>query len=323
MRRAHDVLALALRTAQAGLAYRARAMAAVDDPLRLALPPLPSGSAHMPAPEALVAYAALYLHAELEEAGVLPGVEALAEERYSLSLPDRATIDRVERFAQSARDHPARADRALIFARLFGLGGARADDARLDFMQRLLRLATAAIRADLDRGRLGGQPAASSQAVWQAASRDLLALVAAQPAGWLVQYARRIHGRSLQAFEILGDAGLKRWLLSRSPWESLTKLLPEEGAAQRDAAARRGAAGQTLLRALSGTASAMPDGDTVQAAVRWLVACGLPVPQAQLLPPPPSSIAVPDTAFAMHAARARQSQHAVRAAAEETWETLA
>jgi len=296
MRRALDVLALALRTAQAGLAPRARAFAAADDPLRLALPPLPPAAPVAPAADALAAYAALYLHAELEEARVLPAVEALAEQRHRLALQDRATAGRLERFALTARDHPAHSERAVIFARLFGLGAGRGDDARADFPQRLLRLATAAVRADLERSRLG-QPGLASQASWQAAAQDLLAVVAAQPGAWLLTSARRIHARSLQAFEILGDAGLMRWLLARSPWESLTRLLPEEGAAQRDAAARRGAAGQALLRALANTATALPDAGTVQAAVRWLVASGLPVPQATLLPPPPSAIPVPESAF--------------------------
>ncbi|MGJ0223803.1 hypothetical protein ACQUZK_10415, partial [Streptococcus pyogenes] len=77
----------------------------------------------------------------------------------------------------------------------FGIGRGRGDDARLDFMQRLLRLAHRGgrVRADLERGRLGGQAGLASQAAWQAAAQDLLALVAAHPAGWLVQCARRIH----------------------------------------------------------------------------------------------------------------------------------
>jgi hypothetical protein len=292
-----DVLALALRTAQAGLAQRVRAMGAADDPLRLALSPQPAGSAVTPAPDALAAYAALYLHAELEEARVLPAVEALADQRFRLALQDRNTAGKLERFALSARDNPARSERAVIFGRLFGIvDGCGADD-RPDFMQRLLRLATAAVRADLERSRLGGQPGLASQATWQAAAQDLLAVVAAQPAGWLVQSARRIHARSLQAFDLLGDPGLMRWLLTRSPWESLTKLLPEEGAPLRDAAARRGAAGQALLRALATTATAMPDADTVQAAMRWLVASGLPAPQPPMPRPNSSAIGVPETAF--------------------------
>lgn len=297
MRRALDVLALALRTAQSGLAPRAWSLAAADDPLRLALPPLPPAGPSTPAPDALAAYAALYLHAELDEARVQPAVEALAEQRHRLALQDRITAGKLERFALTARDHPARSERGVIFGRLFGMGAGRGDDVRADFLQRLLRLATAAVRADLERSRLGGQPGLASQATWQAAAQDLLAVVAAQPAGWLVQSARRVHARSLQAFDILGDAGLMRWLHSRSPWESLTKLLPDEGAPQRDAAARRGAAGQALLRGLATTATAWPDAETVQAAVRWLAASGLPVPQATLLPPPSSAIKLPETAF--------------------------
>ena len=198
--------------------------------------------------------------------------------------------------------------------RIPGLAGARADDARLDFMQRLLRVATAAVRADLERSRLGGQPGLASQAAWQAAARDLLALVAAQPAGWLVQSARRIHARSLQAFEILGDAGLMRWLGSRSAWESLVKLLPDEGAPQRDAAARRAAAGQALLRALPTAASSLPAADTVQAAVRWLVASGLPVPRA-LVPPPAPPLRMPETAFAVPASAGLDDD----ALAQDSW----
>lgn len=227
---------------------------------------------------------------------MLPAVEALAEQRYAIPLQDRTTTGKLDRFAFTARDYPAHAERAVIFGRLFGLVDGRAADARSDFPQRLLRLATAAVRADLERGRLG-VPGLASQATWQAAAQDLLAVVAAQPGAWLVQSARRIHARVLQAFDILGDAGLMRWLLARSPWESLTKLLPDDGAVQRDAAARRGAAGQVLLRALPKAATSMPDAETVQAAVRWLVASDLPVPQASMLPPPSSAIGVPDTAF--------------------------
>lgn len=154
------------------------------------------------------------------------------------------------------------------------------EDPRLDFVQRLLRLATAIVRADLDRSRLG-VPGLSTQAAWRMAAQELLASLDALPAGSLVAWARRIHARALQAFALLGDAGLKRQLLSRTPWESLQRLLPEEGAAQRDAAARRGATGQALLRSLGRAQSdPAPDAGTVQAAVRWLMASGLPVPQA-------------------------------------------
>lgn len=313
----HDVLAAALRDLQRALAPLRMALAA-DDPLRLALPPLPAGGAATPGRDVLSAYAALYLHAELDEAGVLPTVEALAERRHALALQDRVTADRLERFARSARDHLTRSERTVIYARLFGLGpvalrGVQAmalsdspawgadDGTRLDFLQRLLRLAAAVVRAELERVRLGGQPGLLSQAAWRAAAQDLLALVSALPAGSLVQWARGIHARTLQAFEVLGDKGLQRQLVSRTPWETLQRLLPEDGAARRDAAARRGAAGQALLRSLATAGDdALPNAEAVQSALRWLVASGLPVPSAmpQL---PLAPVQMPNTAFSVAA----------------------
>lgn len=297
-----DVLASALRQVHALLASLGASLAA-EDPLRLALPALPPASAIRPATDVLAAYAALYLHAELEDAAVLPAAEALAEQRNALALQDRATAEKLERFARLARDYPGPADRASIFARLFGMGpGAmRAvqspdDGLRLDFQQRLLRFATAVVRAELERVRLGGQPGLSTQAAWRASAQDLRSLVMAMPAGSLVQWARRIHARVLQAFEILGDAGLQRQLAVRTSWEALQRLLPDEGAARRDAAARRGAAGQELLRSLGDASDVQPGIDAVQAALRWLAASGVPLPDDSLLAPP-ARTPMPGTAF--------------------------
>jgi hypothetical protein len=313
-----DVLAAALRDVHRLLARLSMPQSLADDPLRLALPALPNPTATAPQREVLTAYAALYLQAELEEAGVLPAVDALAAQRNGLALQDRGAAQKLDRLAFSARDYPSRDERAAIFARLFGIGQGtvrglqpsspplggwgRHDGARLDFQQRLVRFATAVVRTDLERQRSGtaASPALISQGAWRAAAQELLALVAAAPAGSLVQWARRIHQRSLQAFELLGDAGLMRQLGSRSPWDSLTRLLPEEGVARRDAAARRGAAGQQLLRSLAAVFDVeVPEAEAVQAALRWLSASGLPVPN--MLPPyrnlDPSRL--PDTAFSV------------------------
>jgi hypothetical protein len=290
-----DVLGEAMRSLQRVLAAAtASSFAAADDPLRLALPPvLPGGPAAAPAADVLAAWAALYLHAELDEAGVLAAVDALAEQRHTLALRDRGTADRLERYAREMREQLSRAERARIYARLFGLGGAATaqvraaaidgawgtlDEPRLGFQQQLLRWATAIVRAEQERARLG-VPGLGSQAAWRLAAQDLLSTLAALPAGSLLVWARRIHARTLQAFALLGDAGLMRQLGAQAPWQSLQRLLPSEGAAQRDAAARRGSAGQLLLRALPrAQGDAAPDAETVQAALRWLAASGLPVP---------------------------------------------
>ena len=297
-----DVLASALRQVHALLASLGVGFAA-DDPLRLALPALPPASALRPAADVLGAYAALYLHAELEDAAVLPAVESLADQRHSLSLRDRATAERLERFALAARDYPAAAMRATIVARLFGLGPAAlrstqsADDGvRLDFQQRLMRFATAVVRAEIERVRLGGRPGLATQAAWRASAQDLRSVVVALPAGSLVQWARRIHARVLQAFEVLGDAGLQRELGTRTPWETLQAILPVEGAVQRDASARRGAAGQELLRSLGDADDVRPSPTAVQTALRWLSASGVPLPDESIFAPG-ARPQVPNTAF--------------------------
>jgi len=298
-----DVLASALRQVHTLLASLG-ATPATGDPLRLAIPALPPASALRPPADVLAAYAGLYLHAELEDAAVLPAVEALAEQRNALALQDRATAEKLERFARLARSFPPATDRAAIFARLFGMGpgamnAAQSPDEamRLDFHQRLLRFATAVVRAEIDRVRLGGQPGLSTQAAWRAAAQDLRSLVTSMPAGSLVQWARRIHARVLQAFEVLGDAGLQRHLNARTPWEALQRVLPDDGAARRDASARRGAAGQTLLLSLGDASDVMPGVDAVQAAMRWLAASGIPLPDDSLLAPS-APTPMPNTAFA-------------------------
>jgi hypothetical protein len=297
-----DVLASALRQVHALLASLGVGLAA-DDPLRLALPALPPASAVRPAADVLSAYAALYLHAELEDAAVLPAVESLAEQRLTLTLRDRGTAERLERFALAARDYPSAAQRATIFARLFGMGGAalRAtqspdDGVRLDFQQRLLRFATSVVRAEIERVRLGGRPGLATQAAWRAAAQDLQSVVAGLPAGSLVQWARRIHARVLQAFEVLGDAGLQRELATRTPWQTLQAILTPDDAARRDAAARRGAAGQELLRSLGDANDVQPSPAAVQAALRWLSASGVPLPDASAFTTTPPT-QIPNTAF--------------------------
>src|SRR5262249_8141714 len=165
-----DVLASALRQVHAFLASLGAGFAA-DDPLRLALPALPPASALRPATDVLAAYAALYLHAELEDGAVRPAGASPADRRYALSLRAHATAERLERFALAARDSPPAAQRATIFARLFGMGPAAlratqsADDGvRLDFQQRLMRFATAVGRAGSEAGRPGRRPGLPPQA---------------------------------------------------------------------------------------------------------------------------------------------------------------
>ena len=304
-RPAPDLLGRALRDAGAVLRRPAWALAAAaNDPLQLPPASVPGVSAWRPSAEALSAYAALYLHAQLDEAGVLPTVDLLATQRYELVLREPATLQRLERFAAAARDHPSAADRARWAAHLFGQGAERSGpgaDAqppeRSDFNQRLLRLASAIVRADAGRTRDGGTGLAAATS-WRLAVQALQALVAAVPAASLLVWARRIHGRTLAAFAVLGDAGLQRQLHTTTPWQTLLALVggSAEESAARDASARRGAAGQTLLRSLDNTPSdaaawarTAPPTALVQAALSWLAASGLVLPESM----PPAMVTTP------------------------------
>lgn len=286
-RPATDLLGAALRLAGAALSPPARSFAAASDPLRLELPPLALPGAPRVGAHTVSSYAALYLHAELEQAGVLPVVEALAEMRHTLALRDARVLQRLERFAQGATGHPSRAQRAELYARLFGIGeGARPDPrhpSRIDFMQRLLRLASAIDRFDGERQR-NGQASSTAQILLRAGAQQLIELLAAQPEGYLVHSARRIHARALAAFEVLGDEGLRTPLGTRTPWETLRRLA-QDAIAGMDDAARRGASGQTVLRWLASALPwladlrrevAAPDAATAIAARRWMIAAGLP-----------------------------------------------
>lgn len=298
---ARSALGQALRDASAGLRTRpalALAAAAADDGLRLDLPPLGLPARPTVTAQGAAAWGALYLHAELERAGVLPVVETVVEMRHSLSLRQPASAQRLENFARGSAQQHTRSQRADIYARLFGIGeGARADrrhPSRIDFMQRLLRHASAVLRADVERQRVG-RISPAGQAVLRVSASNLLDLLAAQPEAWLVLSARQIHARTLEAFALLGDEGLRQQLGARSAWDCLRLLADARGlaTADMDAAAQRGPAGQTLLTGLGPLLALLsdnnrdlpaPEAGVVSAAMRWMGGLGLPLPQASLLP---------------------------------------
>ena len=296
-----SALGQALCDAGAGLCARpALAWAAADDGLRLDLPPLGLPARPAVTTQAAAAWGALYLHAELERAGVLPVVEAVVDSRHTLSLRQPASAQRLEAFARGTPRQHTRSQRAELYARLFGIGDAARvvsrhpsrHPSRIDFMQRLLRHASALLRADIERHRIG-RISPAGQAVLRMSAANLLDLLAAQPDAWLLLSAKRIHARTLEAFALLGDEGLRLQLGARSAWHCLRLLADARGLANADIdlAAQRGAAGQTLLTGLGPLLAALsdnsrelpaPEAATAFAALRWMGGLGLPLPQATL-----------------------------------------
>src|SRR5436190_7176992 len=119
----NGTLGVALATADVLLESSALSIAMAPADLQLHLPPLgdvggPSGLSA----STLHGVAAMYLQAELEQAGVILAAELLADARFQLDRVSPAAAAKLERFASARREWPNRAARGLVFARLFGLG---------------------------------------------------------------------------------------------------------------------------------------------------------------------------------------------------------
>src|SRR5262245_27820953 len=110
-----------LEAAEECLNGHARALA--EDPLGLHLPPLDEAG-DLPSAQTLRALAVLYLQGELEQAGLLPVAEMLAEARAQLALRSLAAARKLENFARQMSAQYDLASRNRIFARLFGTGRA-------------------------------------------------------------------------------------------------------------------------------------------------------------------------------------------------------
>src|SRR5215217_4529825 len=101
------------------------ALATVEnDPLRLNLPPIVgSGSSSItPDSATLQVMATLYLQAELEQAGVIPVADMLADSRYQLSIYNAQSAKLLDEFYRKRHEWPDRKSREHIFTRVFGMG---------------------------------------------------------------------------------------------------------------------------------------------------------------------------------------------------------
>ena len=119
--------ALALATRAVG-PHADTAVPGSDDPLRLDLPTLGAVSDDAPTPAAVRVFASLYLAAELEQAGVVPIAELLAEQRDTLNLTSYAAAAKLDDFATRELHWYDRAGRVQLYARLFGVGPGATND---------------------------------------------------------------------------------------------------------------------------------------------------------------------------------------------------
>jgi hypothetical protein len=261
-----------------------------SDPLELELPPLPPTAEQFLEPASVSALGSLYFSAELENAGVLPAVEALVSARRSLPALATALAEQLERFATGDADHLTRAAREDLYARVFGLGpAARADSrsgANLGFAQTLCRFAAAVIC--IDEGRAAnGRFRAYEQARLRAAAIALANTLALHRGNHVLFAAQKLHRRLLQALEILSQRELHTLIGARTAWDALERI-SGDAFPNAQTCLRRGASGQELVVWLGSILPALrtpdsridPSRQLALAAARWLMSYGVRIVQS-------------------------------------------
>jgi hypothetical protein len=229
-----------------------------SDLLRLNLPPLlASGGETSLTPQALRVMAAMYLQAELEQAGIIPVVEMLVQARASLPLRSASAARKLEEFAQRSSDYYDRGHRELIFARLFGTGGAATSDQgssiNREFQQVFATLCSALLRYADDLS-WGQQPGPTREASLRHAALNVLLNLAPRQFGNTLIAARLIGEQLQRSIDILSDPGIGAHFLSRGLWDTLRKIL----GAQTPDLGRLTTRGQTGLHLLNWLAAAIP-----------------------------------------------------------------
>lgn len=259
--------------------------AAPARPLGLELPPLLDGAGGiMPRAEALNALAALYLHAELEQTGLILVAEALVQERAGLALRSQGAAARLERFAEQQRDWYDRDRRLRLFARLFGLGPTTGGDVNHDFQQAFGRLCQAILRV-AEEYRWAQTPRATSEAALRHAARAILINLGARQYGDTLLAGRKIQAQTQASLEMVGDPDVGALVSGRGTWDTLRKILGDQ-TPDLGRLLSRGQSGQRLITWLAlairpistdrSDAPLLPAGSPVFTwAAAWLEATGL------------------------------------------------
>jgi hypothetical protein len=251
----------------------------------LDLPPADGGGSGF-TPSTLAAMGTLYLQAELEQAGIIPAAEALADARSSLDLPSERVAERLERFANRQREWYDQANRNELFARVFGIGpGATNDGGSIvnrEFEQRFAGLCAA-----LDAYAAGlahpGSTAARDEVRVRTAMSGLLANLELRRHGNTVFAARRVQIQLEASIEILKDPEVQAIFRTRGFWPTVARILAPN-APDFSRIIARGQAGQRLLGWIGGSLDRLGRGDGLALgpgapvyawAMQWLAASGL------------------------------------------------
>ena len=269
----------------------ASASVAAQDPLAINLPPLgPGGMPVAVDAGSLRTLATLYFQAELEQAGLIPVAELLAEERASLVVGAAATAGRLEDFYRHSRSRNwyDRATRNRLFARLFGMGPAVNDEAgsaiNRDFLRRLATLCSAINQLALIY-QFGQTPDATADEVVRYEATEILNNLGPRQYGNALLAAQIIQDELQEAIALLSDPGVEFLFGGHGLWDTLRKIMGDQ-APDLDRLVNLGQNGIRLLNWLAsvipqlgdGTSSRplLPPGSPVFTwAAAWLAATGL------------------------------------------------
>ncbi len=274
------VRALALA---AGAVKEASGVPAGEDPLRLDLPALGPASGDAPSAAMLRVFGSLYLAAELEQAGVVPIAELLADQRDGLDVRSFAAAEKLEDFANRERQWYDRGGRVQVYARLFGIGPGATNEhgtlANRDFASVLASFCHALAAC--------ASPVAGMvlQAAVQQSAQALLANLAPRALGSTLLVARRIDDQVRHAVDLLRDPAICALVGARTLQQTVVNILRDD-APDVQRLIDAGVEGQAVIVWLAGALPRVSSGPLVTpgepvtaAAARWLGAIGLTSPQ--------------------------------------------
>ena len=247
----------------------------------------------------LRAIASLYLASELENAGVIPAAEALAQLAVSGSL----TVDLghagplIQAFWKERNSRASDSERTGFYAAFFGTTGGPEDSVRgrnLEFEDLLINLCEALYKLDERASNLSWGSTAQ-QARVRSASQQLLHNLLSVSGGITVFMAKEILGLLREALAILGHSSVKAALHARSLWDAIDEIdrRMRRPLREHDLFVRRGQAGMTILAWLADAAPLLStnrplvglDHPVIPAAVEWLEASLSLGQTAQTSPP--------------------------------------
>ena len=282
--RAEPGLALTLRWAERLLRAASAFAVALDELPGITLPPAAGSDVDQ---AQLRAVSTLYLAAELEEAGVIPAAEALANLARSGGLPldfgDAAPL--IEQFWEGRNQRASPEERHAFFAGLFGTYGDPSSPSRPindGFEDRFIDLCESLYKLD------GGSTApvyndVASQARVRATAQGILDNLAHAAGTMTVFIAQDILNTTRSALAMLGHAAIRAAFGGRTLWDVVATIGSKMKTPfpNHELHVRRGQSGMTILAWLADAAPAIAggtaqlvalDSPAIAAAADWLEA---------------------------------------------------